>query len=50
MADIKGILFDKDGTLVDFQKTWFAIGDRLALQAAGGDRALADAADGRGRL
>ena len=43
MAEIKGILFDKDGTLVDFEATWFAIGDLLALQAAGGDRARADA-------
>lgn len=43
MAEIRGVLFDKDGTLVDFQKTWFAIGDRLALEAAGGDRARADA-------
>ena len=43
MADIKGILFDKDGTLVDFQKTWFAIGDLMALEAAGGDRVRADA-------
>lgn len=42
MADIKGILFDKDGTLVDFQATWFAIGDLMALDAAGGDRAEAD--------
>lgn len=40
---IKGILFDKDGTIVDFQKTWFAIGDLMALEAAGGDRAKADA-------
>ncbi len=39
---IKGILFDKDGTLVDFNKTWYAIGDRLALEAAGGDRDKAD--------
>lgn len=39
---IRGILFDKDGTLVDFNATWFAIGDMLALEAAGGDRALAD--------
>ncbi len=38
MADIKGILFDKDGTLVDFHATWFAIGDILALRAADGDR------------
>jgi phosphoglycolate phosphatase len=43
LSSIKGILFDKDGTLVDFQATWFAIGDLLALQAAGGDRAKADA-------
>ena len=42
MADIKGILFDKDGTLVDFQATWFAIGDLMALDAAGGDRSEAD--------
>lgn len=43
MANIKGILFDKDGTLVDFQATWFAIGDAMALQAAEGDRKKADA-------
>ncbi len=42
MARIKGILFDKDGTLVDFDRTWFSIGDMLALQAAGGDRSRAD--------
>lgn len=35
---IKGILFDKDGTLVDFQATWHAIGDLMALKAAEGDR------------
>ncbi|MDN2581651.1 HAD family hydrolase [Aquibium sp. ELW1220] len=39
---IRGILFDKDGTLVDFHKTWHAIGDRLALEAAGGDRGKAN--------
>jgi phosphoglycolate phosphatase len=42
LRGIKGILFDKDGTLIDFQATWFAIGDLLALQAACGDRARAD--------
>ncbi len=42
-APIKGILFDKDGTLVDFQATWHAIGDLMALKAAQGDRTLADA-------
>lgn len=40
---IKGILFDKDGTLVDFDATWFAVGDLMALEAAAGDRAKADA-------
>jgi phosphoglycolate phosphatase len=39
---IKGILFDKDGTLVDFEKTWSAIADRMALQAAGANRDRAD--------
>jgi phosphoglycolate phosphatase len=39
---IKGILFDKDGTLVDFQATWFAVGDLMAMQAADGDRSRAD--------
>ncbi len=39
---IKGILFDKDGTLVDFEQTWLAIGDAMALETAGGDRAGAD--------
>lgn len=43
MAPIKGILFDKDGTLVDFQATWHAIGDAMALEAAGGDRMRANA-------
>lgn len=42
MPRIKGILFDKDGTLVDFDRTWFSIGDMLALEAAGGDRVKAD--------
>jgi phosphoglycolate phosphatase len=43
LADIKGILFDKDGTLVDFQQTWYALADLMALHAADGDRARADA-------
>lgn len=42
MPSIKAILFDKDGTLIDFNKTWFAVADRMALEAAGGDRAGAD--------
>lgn len=43
MAEIKGILFDKDGTLVDFQQTWYALADLMALHAADGNRARADA-------
>lgn len=42
LADIKGILFDKDGTLIDFGKTWYALADLMALHAADGDRERAD--------
>ena len=35
----KAILFDKDGTLVDFNGTWLALYEKLALEAAEGDRA-----------
>ncbi|MCO5146204.1 MAG: HAD family hydrolase [Aquamicrobium sp.] len=42
MTDIRGILFDKDGTLIDFNATWFAAADAMALVAAAGERALAD--------
>lgn len=43
MADIRGILFDKDGTLIDFNATWFAFADAMAMRAAGGERGRADA-------
>ena len=36
---LRGILFDKDGTLLDFEKTWGPIIRRLALEAAAGDEA-----------
>ncbi|MGD9915560.1 MAG: HAD family hydrolase [Rhizobiaceae bacterium] len=39
---IKGILFDKDGTLVDFQQTWHAVAVSMALRAAEGDQKRAD--------
>ncbi len=42
-AGIKGILFDKDGTLVDFDATWSVVADLMAMEAAEGDRGRADA-------
>lgn len=38
---IRGILFDKDGTLIDYWLTWLPINRQVALFAAGGDEALA---------
>jgi len=37
---IKGVLFDKDGTLFDFQATWAAWAETVFTRAAGGDAAL----------
>lgn len=34
---IRAVLFDKDGTLIDFDKTWQPVVERLALQVAEGD-------------
>ena len=42
MGGIKGILFDKDGTLIDFDRTWFGVADLMALKAADGSRSRAD--------
>lgn len=39
--NIRAILFDKDGTLVDFNKTWFSIAYELAQRSAAGDLVLA---------
>jgi phosphoglycolate phosphatase len=38
---IRGILFDKDGTLVDFAATWEPLYRAAAMTAAGGDEAFA---------
>lgn len=38
---ISGILFDKDGTLLDYAKSWVPVNYELARIAAGGDEALA---------
>ncbi len=42
MAKLKGILFDKDGTLIDFHASWVGPMRRLALDVAAGDAALAE--------
>ncbi|MBL0370599.1 HAD family hydrolase [Rhizobium sp. KVB221] len=42
MTKIAAILFDKDGTLLDFDRTWEPVNRRASLFAAGGDPALAD--------
>lgn len=39
---IRGILFDKDGTLLDYEATWMPVNWQAARAAAGGDEALAD--------
>jgi phosphoglycolate phosphatase len=39
---IKGILFDKDGTLLDYDESWLPVNRELARIAAEGDATLAD--------
>ena len=43
MRDIQAILFDKDGTLFDFQRSWGAWADRILDDLAQGDAARAAA-------
>ena len=38
---IRGVLFDKDGTLLDYWRTWLPINREIALYSAGDDRQLA---------
>jgi phosphoglycolate phosphatase len=40
---IRGVLFDKDGTLLDFEATWTPVLRRMALEAAEGDPVAAEA-------
>jgi phosphoglycolate phosphatase len=42
VTKIAGVLFDKDGTLLDYFKSWSPVNRKLALIAAEGDQALAD--------
>lgn len=39
---IRGLLFDKDGTLLDFHASWMPLNWAVATHAAGGDGALAE--------
>ena len=41
-AQIKGILFDKDGTLLDYDESWLPVNRELARIASQDDPALAD--------
>ncbi len=41
MDHIRGLLFDKDGTLFDFKSTWNVWAERFFLELAEGDRAAA---------
>jgi phosphoglycolate phosphatase len=38
---IRGLLFDKDGTIIDYWRTWVPVNREAALYAARGDAALA---------
>jgi phosphoglycolate phosphatase len=40
-SHIRGVLFDKDGTLLDYEKTWLPINHKVALAASRGDLHLA---------
>lgn len=46
MPKLKAILFDKDGTLLDFHATWSAWSGKTIAALADGDRALQDQLDG----
>ena len=39
---IRGVLLDKDGTILDYARTWVPINREVALAAARGDQALAN--------
>ena len=42
MGDVEAVVFDKDGTLLDYVATWMPLNHKAALAAAGGDQGLAD--------
>ena len=47
---VKAVLFDKDGTLVDFNGTWHALYEKLALEVTGGDESTRTATSCRRRI
>lgn len=47
---IKGLLFDKDGTLLDYYGTWMGVNRALAVRLAGEDEAAIEALMVRGGL
>ena len=47
---MRGVLFDKDGTLLDFEASWSAVYRELCLDLADGDAALAQSMLVRGGL
>jgi phosphoglycolate phosphatase len=40
LAGVRAVLFDKDGTLLDYWRTWVPINRAIAAYASGGDQAL----------
>lgn len=42
VRDVEGVVFDKDGTLIDFRLTWDAWAAGLINEATGGDRGAAE--------
>lgn len=48
ISRIAGVLFDKDGTLLDYHATWMPANRAVAADLSGGDPALADALMRRG--
>ena len=42
LASIRGVLFEKDGTLIDFFQTWAPAYEAVALRLAGGNAVLAE--------
>jgi len=41
-SHIRGVLLDKDGTILDYERTWLPINRQIALAAARGEQNLAD--------